>query len=213
MAEQSGPIVIVGAGGHARVLAEAAAPRVIAGHLSPVESGAAGMLGPRLGDESAVADLAASGHQFAIGIGFVDLASALRRSSVLDGYIGVELATICHATSWMSPTARLDDGVFVGARAVVGTGTRVGRAAIINTGAIVDHDGDIGDNSHIGPGAVLSGGVTVGANTLIGVGATVLQGVRIGSNVVVGAGAVVVGDLDDNVIAVGVPARTSARRS
>ncbi len=47
----------------------------------------------------------------------------------------------------------------------------------------------------------------IGSNCWIGAGATILGGVSIGNGCVIGAGAVVRGDLPDNSIAVGVPAR------
>lgn len=201
------PVVVVGAGGHARVVAEALLPRAAAGHLSP-EPAVDARLGPHLGGDDAIPALIGAGHAFALGLGFVDAAGATRRAGLLDLLAGAELVTVVHAAATVSPSAMVGAGTFVAAGAVLGADSRVGRAAIVNTGTLVDHHCVIGDNVHVAPGATLSGGVTVGANTLIGVGTTVIQGVTIGSGVVVGAGAVVVSDLPDGVTAVGVPART-----
>lgn len=49
--------------------------------------------------------------------------------------------------------------------------------------------------------------VTIGDNVWIGGSATILPGVNIGRNVVIGAGSVVVGNVPDNVVVVGNPAR------
>ncbi len=49
--------------------------------------------------------------------------------------------------------------------------------------------------------------VEIGDGSWLGHGVVVLPGARIGRHVVVGAGSVVVGDLPDNSVAVGVPAR------
>lgn len=49
--------------------------------------------------------------------------------------------------------------------------------------------------------------VQIGNNVFVGAGTIVLPGVTIGNNVVVGAGSVVAGDIPDNVVAVGCPAR------
>lgn len=202
------PVVVVGAGGHARVVVEALLPRATAGHLSP-EPAADSRLGAHLGGDDAIPGLAGGGHAFALGLGFVDAAGATRRARLLGLLADAELVTVVHAAATVSPSACIGAGTFVAAAAVLGAGTRVGRGAIVNTGALVDHDCVIGDNVHVAPGVTLSGGVTVGANTLVGVGATVIQGVTIGSGVVVGAGAVVVSDLPDGVTAVGVPARVT----
>jgi len=203
------PLVIVGAGGHARVVLEALLPRLAVGHLSP-EPTDDRRLGAHLGGDDAIATLADGGHAFALGLGFVDAAGARRRAGVLDLLADAELVTIIHASAAISPSATVGAGTFVAAAAVLGTDVQVGRAAIVNTGAVVDHDCVIGDNAHVAPGVTLSGGITVGANTLIGAGATVIQGVTIGASVVVGAGAVVVSDLPDGATAVGVPARITA---
>jgi UDP-perosamine 4-acetyltransferase len=200
------PVVVVGTGGHARVVVEALLPRVVVGHLSPDPAGAP-QLGAHLGGDDAIAALAGEGHAFALGFGFVVATGATRRAYVLELLSAAELVTIVHAAATVSPTASVGAGTFVAAAAVLGTEVQVGRATIVNTGALIDHDCVIGDNVHLAPGVVLSGGVTVGANTLIGVGATVIQGITIGSGVVVGAGAVVVSDLPDGITAIGVPAR------
>ena len=78
---------------------------------------------------------------------------------------------------------------------------------IINSGAIVEHDCQIGAHAHIAPRATLCGNVVVGDHTFIGAGATIIEGVTIGSNVTVGAGSVVLRDIPNNVISVGIPSK------
>lgn len=209
MVESDVGFVIIGAGGHARVVAEALLPVRPAGHLSPVlDSPDIEALGPRLGDDRIAARLADNGHRMAMGIGFVDRAGAIRRSTILDVLEDIELSTVIHPTADVSPSASIGHGGFVAVGAIIGTAVIAGSASIVNSGAIIDHDVRIGRNVHIGPGAVVSGSTTIGDDTLIGVGAVVRQGVRIGRRVVVGAGAVVVSDVPDDVTVVGVPARS-----
>lgn len=59
----------------------------------------------------------------------------------------------------------------------------------------------------------LSEGIELGDNVWLGAGAKVLDGVSIGHNVVVGAGSVVNADIEDGVVAAGIPARVIRRRS
>ena len=59
---------------------------------------------------------------------------------------------------------------------------------IINTGAIVEHDSQVGDFSHISVGTVLCGNVCVGCGAFIGANATVIQGRSVGDKCIVGAG-------------------------
>jgi acetyltransferase-like isoleucine patch superfamily enzyme len=53
--------------------------------------------------------------------------------------------------------------------------------------------------------------VTIGAGSWLGHGSIVLPGSRVGRHVVVGAGSVVTGEIPDNSVAVGVPARVVRR--
>lgn len=53
--------------------------------------------------------------------------------------------------------------------------------------------------------------VAIGDNSWIGVNVAILPGVKIGRNVVVGANSVVTGDLPDNCVAAGNPARVIKR--
>ena len=71
----------------------------------------------------------------------------------------------------------------------------------------MDHDCILKEGVHICPGARLAGDVKVGEKSIVGIGASINEGIFIGKNVIVGAGAAVISDLDDNVIAKGVPAK------
>ena len=95
-------------------------------------------------------------------------------------------------------------GVFAGKRAVINTGSVIGRFAIINTGAVIEHECSIGDFAHISIGAVVCGGCSIGNDVLIGANSTVIQGVRIGDNSIVGAGALVLADVPADTTVIGV---------
>ena len=117
------------------------------------------------------------------------------------------LASVVHPQASVSRHARLGPGCFVAAQAVVGPNAAVGVSVIVNHGAVVDHDVNVGDFSHIAPLAALGGGAQLGRRVLVGSGASVLPGVRIGDDVVIGAGAVVAHDLPEAGTYAGVPAR------
>jgi len=120
---------------------------------------------------------------------------------------GFEVATIIHPSAHVSRYAKLGIGSVVFANAVVNVDAVIGDAVIINTAATVDHDCRLGDGVHIAPGANLGGGVTVGNYSWVGIGAVVRHYQSIGVGVTVGAGAVVVNNLEDGVTAIGSPAR------
>jgi len=89
---------------------------------------------------------------------------------------------------------------------VVKTGSRMGRFAIINTGATVDHDNVIEDGVHISPRCHLAGNVVSRADVFIGTGTSIIARTQIGARAVIGAGATVISDVPSDVLAVGCPA-------
>lgn len=127
------------------------------------------------------------------------------------------LYTVVHPSASVSSFARLGPGVFIAARAVVGPATAVETGAIVNHGAVVDHDCSIGCWSHVAPGAVLGGTVRVGDMCLIGSGAVILPGITVGTGSVVGSGAVVTQNVEPGTTVIGIPAKPMighpARRS
>jgi len=197
-------LLILGAGGHGRVVADAALgsgrwSQVIASDRDPARC--QGDLVPgihALPPDQALA--LASFIHIAIG-------SAESREREAAATASAKLATIAHSRASVSPHAAVAEGCFIAAHAVVAPGARLGRCVIVNHGAVIDHDVSVGDFSHVAPLVALGGGVQVGKGVLIGSGASVLPGLRLGDNVVVGAGAVVCEDLPQAGVYAGVPAR------
>ena len=126
--------------------------------------------------------------------------------------LGFQFATAVHPVSSLARDAALGPGAVVMANVAVNPATVVGRHAILNTGATIDHDCTIGDFAHISPGAHLGGNVTIGPLAHVGIGASVIPGITIGAGSIIGAGAAVVADIPPNVVAVGVPARVVKER-
>ena len=199
------PIVVIGAGGHAKAIAGA----LLASGESP-----AGLL--MLDDDEAkwgtmvlgirvsgpISELAATrGRRAVLGIGD----NGLRKR--LAALLQVEWITLVHPRAWVDPSVQLGPGTVIAAGATIQPDTVIGAHAIINTGACVDHDCAIGDFVHLAPGVHLAGAVTVKEGATLGTGANVIVGVTVGAWTRVGAGAAVVRDLPDGVTAVGVPAR------
>ena len=120
---------------------------------------------------------------------------------------GFELPPLLHPAAWVSPSAKLGEGVFVGAGAVIQAGAVLGKAALINSNATVEHHAEIGDGAHIGPGAVLAGLAKVGQLSMIGAGAVLKDRVVVGKLCMVGAGAAVIQDVPDKSTVAGVPAK------
>lgn len=200
------PLLVLGCGGHGRVVADAAFECGYDEVAFLDDAGSArqlpglGVLGPF----AAMADFAPDWPAAIAAVGNGDLRLKLFEDL---RKLGFETPGIIHPSAVVSRGARFGNGVFIAAGAIINTDARIGDAVIVNTGARIDHDCEIGAGSHIAPGATLSGGVVVGRRTWLGTGCSVRQGIRIGEGVTVGVGAAVVSDLVDGQTYAGVPAR------
>ncbi len=211
------PIFVVGASGHAKVLAdivEREGRYALAGFIDrdrPAGSAHYGL--PVLGDEAALPALCRAHGVRAVLIGVGDnavRAAVAARLAALTPELG--FATAVHPAASVARGAVLGPGCVVMAGAVVGPDAVLGAHCIVNTGACLDHDGALGDYASLGPGAVLGGNVRVGEYAHVGLGASVIHGMRIGADALVGAGAAVVRDVQPGSVVLGVPAREVRRR-
>lgn len=196
-------IVIVGAGGQGKVVADALlstypAPDICFADDADALWGQVLLGCPVLG---AVSDVLKTTDRFHIAIGNNQV-----RRHFFDALGTDRINTVVHPRAIVSKYSELGCGVFVAAASVVAPSAKIGTAVIINHGAVVDHDCVVGDFCHIAPNASLGGFVWVGKGVLIGAGATILPGIRIGDNAVVAAGAVVIKDVGVGELVCGVPA-------
>jgi len=205
------PVIVLGAGGHAKVLRDALRARAASviglTDSDPALAGSA-VLGVKiLGTDDALREFPPSAVVLVNGIGSIGPTDTRRAIFEKFKRMGYTFANVIHPAAVIAPSARLGEGVQVMAGGIVQPDCFIGDDSIINTGASVDHDCRIGAHVHIAPGATLSGTVEVGDNAHIGTGSTVMQGIHIGAGSVVGAGAVVVGDIPRGMRVTGVPAK------
>jgi sugar O-acyltransferase (sialic acid O-acetyltransferase NeuD family) len=174
------PLVLVGAGGHAKAIVEAlnAQEFAIEAYVDPQP---ADWLAARRidDDEAAIADSAA--RPFVLGLGGASPDALIRRLALFERYrkAGCPALAVVHPAAQVSPSAQIGDGAIVLAGAVVQPGAVIENAAIVNTGAIVEHDSRLGAGSHLAPGAIFLGAVGVGRCAMIGAGAVVFPDARV----------------------------------
>ena len=206
-AARGGAVVVIGAGGHAKVVIELLrlGGQEVAGVLDADPTPRTVVGAPVIGSDDDLARLRAEGLAHA----FVALGGNALRARIGAGVRaqGFTLVNAVHPGAAISPSVRLGEGIAVMAGACLNAETRVGDLAIVNTGASVDHDGDLGEACHVAPGCALAGNVTVGARAFLGVGCAAVPGITIGDETTVGAGSVIVRDLPAGVLAMGAPAR------
>lgn len=213
MRERAPEVVLIGGGGHARVLLDAlhAAGETRALGVLDADRALHGtrLLGvPVLGDDALLAELAGAGTRwFAVAFGGVRDNAPRRRAYDAAVALGLEPLTIVHPRATASSFARLGPGVQLLPGAIVNAGAELGCNVIVNSGAIVEHDCRVGDHVHLATGARLAGGVVVGAGAHVGAGAVVRELVIIGEGAVAGAGAVVIRDVRPSAVVAGVPAK------
>jgi len=117
------------------------------------------------------------------------------------------LTSVIHPTAWVSLSAIVSDGVFVGPQAVIHSEAAIESGAIVNSAAVIEHHNRIGAFAHIAPGVMLGGRCEIGENALVGLGARVLPGCSIGAGATVGAGALVRAHVEPGQTVTGVPAK------
>ncbi len=213
-------LIGLGAGGHAKVLIDAAhstGAYEVLGLLdaNPALIGTTVLGVPVLGGDDMLPRVwrEHSMTAFFVGVGGVGDSGPRRRLFELGVRTGIQPATIVHASATVSSSATVGPGCAILAAAVVGASVRLGANCIVNSAAVVEHDCVIGAHAHIAPNASLAGSVAVGEAAHVGIGASILGGIVIGSKAVVGAGAVVTNDVEEGTTVVGCPARVLASSS
>jgi len=204
-------IVIIGAGGQARVVYEilrynrnmeifAFIDNIIKGSEEKI------MEIQVLGDHSILPKLIKEGVKgYIVAVGDNKI-----RMQHFNKCLSMELIPInaIHPTAHIAYNGvKIGKGVVIATGATIATGTTIGDNVIINTGAIIEHEDVIEDHVHIAPGVVLAGRITVKENAFIGAGSVVKEYITIGKNTIIGAGSIVLEDIPDNVVAVGAPVK------
>jgi len=201
-------LVIVGSGGHAKVIIEIARAegRFDLVGCTDSHSTAPDVLGvPMLGDDSLLPGLLANGTRHAfVALGANAPRLRLGRALLAQGF---EMPSLIHPSATISPSARIGRGVAVMAGAVINASAEIGDFCIVNTLASIDHDCVLEDGVHVAPRTALAGCVHLEEAVFLGAGAVAIPGIRVGTRTVIGAGGVVISDLPPNAVAVGVPAR------
>jgi UDP-perosamine 4-acetyltransferase len=200
-------IVLYGAGGHGKVVADILEKMEgfdLAGFVDDTRKGE--FFGLKvLGRGSDMAALRRDGIDSVI----VTVGNCFHRKNIHEKLAGsgFSFAMAVHPSAQVARGAVVGDGTVVMAGAVIGPDARIGVGCIINTGATVDHDCMVAGFVHIAPGAHISGGARIGEGSLLGTGSSVRPGVSVGEWSIIGVGAAVVSDIPDRVVAVGVPAK------
>ena len=198
-------VVIIGAGGHAKVIADI---------ITKSNDNVIGFLDDNLDIQSKTIYLNKTvlgttkdidkykEYYFIIGIGNNNIRENIANSYDLKWY------TAIHPNAIIANEVSIEEGSAIMAGSIINTGTKIGKHCIINTKSSLDHDNIIENYVHISPGATLAGTVHIKEKTWICAGATIINNITIAKNNIIGAGSVVIKDINkEDSIYVGVPAR------
>jgi sugar O-acyltransferase (sialic acid O-acetyltransferase NeuD family) len=203
-------VLIVGAGGQGRVVADILLSGRKTSGLTPIgfvddrkaQSGSALLGLPVLGTVAQIQGIPHDAIVVAIGDNHLRQEVTLGLEAA-----GEQLVTAAHPWTSIAADVEIGAGAMISAGAVIMPGARIGRGVLVNTRASVDHETLVDDFAHVSPGATVGANASIGARTLVGLAAAVMTGCHVGADCVVGAGALVHRDLPDNVVAIGVPAQ------
>lgn len=203
-------VVIIGAGGHAKVIADI---------IEKSKDKVYGFLDDHIEKETVIIkqkEIKVIGKvkdciqlqkeypelEFIIGIG-----NNYSRKDIVETYPNLKYYIAIHPSSEIALDVKVEKGTVVMANTCINTSAQIGRHCIINTGAIIEHDDIIEDYVHISPNATLSGTVVVKELTHIGSGAVIKNGINICEKCIIGAGSVVVKDIYESGTYIGVPSK------
>ena len=204
-------VVIIGAGGHAKVVAdiiEKSGDKVYGFLDDLVEKGTIianneeykviGNFKNRFELQKINSEL-----EFIIAIGD----NLTRNKIVQEDESNIKYYTAIHPSSNIGIDVIIEEGSVIMANVCINSSARIGKHCIINTSSVIEHDNIIEDYVHISPNVSLGGTVRIGRFTHLGIGSIVRNNIRITNNCIIGAGAVVVKDIDKEGTYVGVPAK------
>jgi sugar O-acyltransferase (sialic acid O-acetyltransferase NeuD family) len=204
-------IVIVGAGGHGRELADVARacaaagePIEIVGYVDddPARRGTAPDGLPVLGGLNWL-----QGRDDVQAVCAIGSPATRRRVVTALAATGIRFRGLVHPQADLTRWVTRGEGVVITAGCVLTNEIVLGDHVHVNRMTTIGHDCRVGAFTHLAPGVVLSGNTTVGEDCSIGTNACAIQNITIGAGTTVGAGATVIRDLPAGVTAVGTPAR------
>jgi sugar O-acyltransferase (sialic acid O-acetyltransferase NeuD family) len=210
------PLLIYGAGGHAREVLELARvslnmePAVFLDDFNPC----------RTVSNIEVITYADALTRFAgadilIAVGDTPARKRLYLRAVSDGFTPL---TLLAPGVWMSSNASVGRGSQIFFGAAISENVVIGENVIINFHCSLSHDVTIGDHCTLAPRVTCAGNVAIESGATIGVGATVINGspqepLKIGKNAFIGAGSLIIADVAAETVVAGVPARPLKSRA
>ena len=121
---------------------------------------------------------------------------------------GIKFVNAIHPTVIMSEFVKIGKDVIICAGSILTVNIKIGNHVLLNLNCTVGHDAIIEDYCSMMTAVKINGNDHLHMGVFIGTGATLINDVSVGCWSILGAGAVVVKDIPENVLAVGIPAKS-----
>lgn len=199
-------LIIAGAGGHGKVLADIADKMEIYKYIAFLDDNESikSVMGYPVIGTMDFSDFQKETDEIIVAVGNCHIRKKLQTKYES---IGIKIATLIHPTAIIGSNVIIDSGTVIMAGVVINCDASIGKGNIINTCASVDHECMIEEFVHISVGTHLCGNVHVGKECWIGAGSVISNNISVCSECMIGAGAVVVKNIEKSGTYVGVPVR------
>lgn len=200
-------VIIIGAGGHAKVVIEILRDSNICVDFcigNPGSPNQCAGIPVVIGDDHLVRLKNAGYSMVFVAIGENKLRHQLAEYAKSLGY---ELINAISPRAIISPSVNIGVGVAIMSGVIVNAESKIDDGVILNTGCTVDHDCVIDEYVHIGPQSALAGNVRVCRFVFLGIGNVVIPNIVIDESVSIGAGSLIVSDIPKNFKGFGSPVK------
>ena len=122
----------------------------------------------------------------------IGIASPAYRRPIIEALLskGAKFASLVHPNTFVSPTAKIGQGVIIAPNVNIGPNVVIGDFTMVNARASIAHDTKLGVFNFIGPNVCFSGFTTIGDDNLFGINSATIPSVTIGNRNKIAAGMV-----------------------
>ena len=196
-------LVIIGAGGHAKVALDIA---ILMDNWSEIvfldDYKTGEIMGYSINGKISDSHLYKNSHDFFVAIGDNETRKKIQNHLINDDF---SIISLLHPYAIISKYSKIGQGSIVMAGSIINPNVYVGQGTIINTNSSIDHDCNIGDFVHISPGVTIGGTSSIGSYSWIGLGSNIINNINVGCDCIIGAGSNVISDIEKNRTAFGNP--------
>lgn len=194
-------LLIVGAGGHARSVADVA---LQTGYKDLIFWDKNARKNEKIFNFTVINDIEILNNSQNI---ILAIGNNEERERIFSSLNKMNIVNIISSLSYLGRELSIKNGNFISHGSYLGSLSNIGNNNIINTHCVIEHECIIGNNNHISINSTIAGRCKIENNVFIGAGSVIKDGVNICSNVIIGAGSVVVKDITESGTYVGIPVK------